>query len=44
MATTISDPDRQARLVWLILAVFGAVMAVLVWINFARGLFGASLK
>jgi len=44
MATTISDPDRQARLVWLILAVFGAVMAVLAWINFARGLFVASLK
>ncbi len=38
MATTISDPDRQARLVWLILAVFGAVMAALAWINFARGL------
>ena len=39
MATTISDPDRQARLVWLILAVFGAVMAVFAWINFfARGL------
>ena len=39
MVTTISDPDRQARLVWLILAVFGAVMAVLAWINFfARGL------
>jgi len=38
MATTISDPDRQARLVWLILAVFGAAMAVFAWINFARGL------
>jgi hypothetical protein len=38
MATTISDPDRQARLVWLILAVFGAAMAVLAWITFARGL------
>ena len=38
MATTISDPDRQGLLVWLILAVFGAAMAVLAWINFARGL------
>ena len=39
MVTTISDPDRQARLVWLILAVVGAVMAVVAWINFfARGL------
>jgi len=38
MATTISDPDRQTRLLWLILAVFGALMAVVAWINFARGL------
>jgi len=38
MLTTISDPDRQARLVWLILAVFGAVMAMFTWIDYARGL------
>ena len=38
MFTTISDPDRQARQVWLILAMFGVVMAVLAWIDFARGL------
>jgi hypothetical protein len=38
MATTISDLDRQARLVWLILAVFGAVMAALAWIDYARRL------
>ena len=38
MATIISDPDRQTRLLWLILAVFGALMAVVAWINFARGL------
>jgi hypothetical protein len=38
MATTISDPDRQSRLVWLILAVLGAGMAVLAWIDYARGL------
>ena len=38
MATTVSDPDRHARLVWLILAVFGAAMAVLAWINYARAL------
>jgi hypothetical protein len=38
MATTISDPDRQTRLLWLILAVFGALMAVLAWIEYARAL------
>ena len=31
MTTTVSDPDRQTRLVWLMLAVFGAVMAVIGW-------------
>jgi hypothetical protein len=38
MATTISDPDRQTRLLWLILAVFGALMAALAWIEYARAL------
>jgi predicted anti-sigma-YlaC factor YlaD len=38
MLTKISDPDRQAGLVWLILAVFGALMAVFAWIDYARGL------
>ena len=31
MTTTVSDPDRQTRLVWLMLAVLGAVMAVIGW-------------
>jgi len=38
MATTISDPDRQTRWLWLILAVFGAALAVNAWIEYARGL------
>jgi len=38
MLTTISDPDRQTRWLWLILAVLGAALAVNAWIDYARGL------
>jgi hypothetical protein len=33
---TLKEPDRQAQLVWLMLSILGAILAVVAWYGLFR--------